>query len=72
MATLPEAILVDILEGDEGVLVELGRVKTSKCNLSIIKTIGNSGNLVRRGGLFDQSLLRKSLDRGRDTLVGKA
>ena len=68
---LPETVLVDVLEGDEGFGVELGLVKTSKCNLSIIETVGNSGNLVRRDGLFDQSMLRKRLDGGRDTLVGK-
>ena len=69
--TLPEAVLVDVLEGNEGVRVELGLVKTSKRDLAIIETIGNSGNLVGRDGFADQPLLRKSLNRRRDTLVGK-
>ena len=68
---LPETVLVDVIEGNEGLGVELGLVKTSECNLSIIETVGNSRNLVRRDGLFDQSMLRKRLDGGRDTLVGK-
>ena len=68
---LPEAVRVNVLEGDEGVGVELGLVKTSERNLPIIETIRNSGNLVRRDGLLDQSLLRKRLDRGRNVLVGK-
>ena len=68
---LPEAVLVDVLEGGKSVGIELGGVKTSESNLAIIGTVGNSGKLVRRDGLVDQSLLRERLDGGQDTLVGK-
>ena len=69
--TLPEALLIDVREGNERVGVELCLVKTSKRDLAIIKTIGNSGNLVRSDSLADQSVLRERLDRGQDALVGK-
>ena len=68
---LPETLLVDILEGDEGLGVELGLVETSERNLAVVATVGDSGELVRRDGLFDQPLLRKGLNRSRDTLFGK-
>jgi len=70
--TLPKTVLVDVLEGDEGVRVELGLVKASERDLAVIETVGDSGNLVGRDGLTDQPLLREGLHGGRDTLVGKA
>jgi len=67
---LPETEFVDILEGDEGFGVELGLIKTPKRDLTIVGTIGKPGNLIRRDCLVDQSLLRKRLNRCRNTLVG--
>ena len=68
--SFPVAVLVDVLEGNEGLRVEFGTVETSERNLAIVEPVGNSGKLVRRDGLADQPLLRKRLDRGRDTLFG--
>ena len=69
--TLPETIRVDVLEGDEGLGVEFGLVETSERDLAVVETVGNSGDLVRCDGLFDQLLLRKRFNRGRDALLGK-
>jgi len=69
--TLPETFLVDVLEGDEGLCVELGLVEASERDLAIFETTGKSGDLVRRDSLADQLLLCKRLDGGWDTLVGK-
>ena len=66
----PVAVLVGVLEGDEGLRVEFGTVETSERNLAIVESVGNSGKLVRRDGLADQPLLGKRFDGGRDTLVG--
>jgi len=68
--TLPETVLVDVIEGDKGASVVLGLVKTSERDLAIVETVGKSGNLVRRDGLADQPFLGKNLNRGREALVG--
>lgn len=69
---LPETVRVDVRDGNEGLGVELGLVKTSERNLAVVATVGNSGDLVRRDGCADQPILCERLDGGQDTLVGKA
>ena len=68
--TFPEAVLIDILEGNKGASVVLGLVKTSERNFTIVETVGKPGNLVRRDGLADQPFLGKNLNRSREALVG--
>jgi len=58
---LPETVPIDVLEGDKGASVVLGLVKTSKRNLTVVETVGKSGNLVRRDGLADQPFLGENL-----------
>ena len=68
---LPEAVLVDVWEGGEGVRVEFGLVKAPECNFTIVVTVGNSAKLVRCDGLANQPVLRKRFDGSQDTLFGK-
>ena len=67
--TLPETVRVDVLEGNEGLGVDLGLVDTTERDLAIVETVGNSGDLVRRDGIGDQPILSERLDGGRDGLV---
>ena len=69
--TIPATILVGVLGGDEGCRVNLGLVKTSERNLTILDAVGKLGNTVRRDGLADQPVLRKRLNGARDAF-GKA
>lgn len=66
---LPETLRVDVIDGDEAVGIEFGLVKSSECDFAIVKTIGDTRDLVRCDGLTDQSLLRERFDGGQDTLV---
>lgn len=82
-SALPEAILVDVVEGDEGVWVELGLVEAAKGNLAIVLLVGKAGDLERRDCVVDQSslcerldrrkclLLREGLDTGRWSNIGR-
>jgi len=67
----PETVRVGVLEGDKSAGIVLGLIKTSERDLSIVETVGKSGNLVRRDGLADQPFLGKNLNRVRETLGGE-
>ena len=69
--SLPETLLVDVVDGDKSIGIEFGLVKTSKRDFAIIETVGNTRDLVRRNSLADQSLFRQSFDRSKNALVGK-
>jgi hypothetical protein len=65
---LPEALRVDVVEGDERVGVELGGVETAEGDLAIVLLVGETRDLVRYDRVVDQACLGKRLGRGEDTL----
>ena len=66
---LPEALLVDVLEGDEGVRIELGLVETAERDLTIVLLVSDTGDLVRGDGIGDEAGLSKGFDGGQGLLL---
>lgn len=68
---LPEALLVDVVEGDESVGVELGRVETTKGDFTIVLAIGETRDLVGGDSILDEVVLCQRLDGSEGLLLGQ-
>lgn len=68
---LPEALRVDVVEGDERRGVELGVVETAKGDLAVVLRVVETRDLVRGNGIRDEAVLRQSLDGCQGLLLGE-
>lgn len=69
--TFPESLVVDVVECDEGGLVEFGCVETAECDLAVVLAVCDSRDLVGCDGISDETVLSEGFDGSQGVLTGE-